>query len=49
MNSALEHTAPPYAVRPHQDDPNIDAFDIIATTGHIIGLGPVVLAVVGEY
>ena len=52
MNSALEHTehtAPPYAVRPHQDDPHIDAFDIIGTTGHIIGLGPVVLAVVGEY
>ena len=40
MNSALEHTehtAPPYAVRPHQDDPHIDAFDIIGTTGHIIG------------
>jgi hypothetical protein len=44
-----EITKPPYAVRPYQDDPNVDAFEIIATTGHIIGLGPVVVAVVGEF
>ena len=44
-----EITKPPYAVRPYQDDPNLDAFEIIATTGHISGLGPVVVAVVGEY
>ncbi len=42
-------TNPPYAVRPYQDDPNIDAFEIIATTGHIRGLGPIVVAVVAEY
>lgn len=44
-----EITKPPYAVRPYQDDPNVDAFEIVATTGHIIGLGPVLVAVVGEY
>jgi len=44
-----EITKLPYAVRPYQDDPNVDAFEIVATTGHIIGLGPVVVAVVGEY
>jgi hypothetical protein len=44
-----EITKPPYAVRPYQDDPNVDAFEIVATTGHIIGLGPVVVALVGEY
>lgn len=42
-------TKPPYAVRPYQDDPNIHAFEIIATTGHIRDLGPIVVAVVGEY
>jgi hypothetical protein len=49
MTTEPEITRPPYAVRPYQDDPNIDAFEIIATTGHIIGLGPVVVAVVAEY
>ena len=42
-------TNPPYAVRPYQDDPNIDAFEIIATTGTIRDLGPIVVAVVAEY
>lgn len=49
ISTEPEITKPPYAVRPYQDDPNVDAFEIIATTGHIIGLGPVVVAVVGEY
>jgi len=42
-------TNPPYAVRHYQDDPNIDAFEIIATTGHIRELGPIIVAVVAEY
>jgi hypothetical protein len=44
-----EITNPPYAVRPYQDDQNVDAFEIVATTGHITGLGPIVVAVVAEY
>lgn len=47
--SETQITNPPYAVRPYQDDPNVDAFEIIATTGNIRDLGPIVVAVIAEY